>query len=171
MRQWRRPQGAGTAPGRRQPAQCGLPETGRGSQMIDKGTDVGLPFVGAAPDWAQRVWSYRKCRCQWKRRARQEAEVPRQAADHRNGRQGGRRRITGVPVPLGAAVGAEAAAHRSRWSGGSGGGTAIAGAPGTGGSTIGGATGSGGTAATGGRTGSAGTGGAVATGGVVSTGA
>jgi MYXO-CTERM domain-containing protein len=143
-----------------------------GSQMIDKGTDVGLPFVGAAPDLgAYEYGATGSAGASGSGGATGSGGAAASGGTTGTGGRAGGGGITG-------SSGAPGSGGRSGGGGttvvggaaGSGGGTAIAGAPGTGGSTIGGATGSGGTAATGGRTGSAGTGGAVATGGVVSTG-
>jgi MYXO-CTERM domain-containing protein len=127
-----------------------------GSQMIDKGTDVGLTFVGAAPDLG--AYEY--------------------------GATGGTSGLGGAPGAGGApgTGGASATGGKPGAGGSTGGasatggrngtgGTPMAGAPGTGGTTaIGGAPGTGGTTATGGRTGGSGTGGLASTGGAVGTG-
>ena len=141
-----------------------------GSQMIDKGTDVGLPFVGAAPDLG---------------------------AGAGGGGTGGTTGAGGAPGTGGAPGpgGVTGSGGRTGTGGAtaSGGATATGGRSGVGGATIGGATGSGGTlsggalatggitaaggtpgtggtTATGGRTGGSGTGGLAGTGGVVATG-
>jgi MYXO-CTERM domain-containing protein len=122
-----------------------------GSAMIDKGTDVGLPFVGAAPDLG--AYEY--------------GAVGAGGSTGAGGAVG-----TGGTPGLG---GATTAGGRT----GTGASTAVGGAPGTGGALpLGGTPGSGGTmpAASGGRpssggmTGVVGTGGTVGTGGAVSAG-
>ena len=147
-----------------------------GSQMIDKGTDVGLPFVGAAPDLGAYEYG---------------------AAGASGGGTGGATGAGGTPGTGGApGTGGVVGSGGRTGTGGataSGGATATGGRSGVGGATIGGATGSGGTlsggalatggitaaggtpgtggtTATGGRTGGSGTGGLAGTGGVVATG-
>ncbi len=125
-----------------------------GSQMIDKGTDVGLPFVGAAPD----LGAY---------------EFGATGTDGGTGTggaagTGGTPGSGGEPGTGGAAgAGGRLGSGGSAGSGGrsgTGGSPAVGGASGSGGSTgSGGAPGSGGGAATGGRTGTIGTGGATNT--------
>jgi MYXO-CTERM domain-containing protein len=111
-----------------------------GSQMIDKGTDVGLPIVGAKPDLG--AYEY--------------------GATTSTPGTGGATGAGGTPGTGGAtATGGKAA--------GGAGATATGGKTGAGGAQTGGAPGVGGTAATGGRTGS-GTGGLAGTGGTVATG-
>jgi MYXO-CTERM domain-containing protein len=116
-----------------------------GSAMIDKGTDVGLPFVGAAPDLG--AYEY--------------GAVGAGGSTGAGGAVG-----TGGTPGLG---GGTAAGGRT----GTGGSTAVVagGSPGAGGALpLGGTPGSGGTAAAGGRPGSGGTTGVVGTGGTVGTG-
>ena len=147
-----------------------------GSQMIDKGTDVGLSFVGAAPDLGAYEYG---------------------AAGAGGGGTGGATGAGGTPGTGGSlgTGGVVGSGGRSGTGGAtaSGGATATGGRSGVGGATIGGATGSGGTlsggalatggttaaggtpgtggtTATGGRTGGSGTGGLAGTGGVVATG-
>jgi MYXO-CTERM domain-containing protein len=117
-----------------------------GSAMIDKGTDVGLPFVGSAPDLG--AYEY--------------------GASGAAGASG-----SGGATGTGGAVGSGGATVAGGATG-SGGRTIVGGATASGGAVAsGGATPSGGAPATGGRTGSGGAtgaGGAVASGGATATG-
>jgi MYXO-CTERM domain-containing protein len=125
-----------------------------GSQMIDKGTDVQLPFVGAAPDLGAYEFG---------------------ASGAAGGGTGG---VTGGGGSTGA--GGRAGSGGSAGSGGTtgtGGGPTVGGTTGVGGSSrtggtsvVGGTLGVGSTAVTGGKTGSSGGAGAVASAGTVGTG-
>jgi MYXO-CTERM domain-containing protein len=123
-----------------------------GSQMIDKGTDVGLPFVGAKPDLG--AYEY--------------------GATGGTPGTGGNTGVAGAPGTGGksGSGGATGSAGAPGTGGRSGtGGTRIGGATGTAGNTaIGGAPETGGNTATGGGTGGNGAGGLVDTGGAVETG-
>jgi MYXO-CTERM domain-containing protein len=146
-----------------------------GSQMIDKGTNVGLPFVGAAPD----LGAY-----EYGATGGTPATGGATATGGRTGTGGATASAgataTGGRTGTGGAT-ASAGAMGTGGKGGAGGtpiggeigtgGTPTAGAPATGGNTaIGGAPASGGNLATGGRAGGSGTGGLVDVGGTVATG-
>ena len=130
-----------------------------GSQMIDKGTDVGLPYVGSAPDLG--AYEY--------------GASGSAGASGTGGATGtGGTLGTGGTSGTGGApgTGGRGGAGGTPTGGGTGtGGTRLGGAPGSGGTTaMGGAPGTGGTTATGGRTGGSGTGGLINTGGTVGSG-
>ena len=118
-----------------------------GSQMIDKGTDVGLPFVGGAPDLGAYEFGAA-------------GGVSGSGGALGSGGAGG----TGGKVGSGGAVGTGGKVGT--------GDAAVGGAVGSGGvAATGGALGSGGVTATGGKTGTPGSGGVVGTGGkMVATG-
>jgi hypothetical protein len=132
-----------------------------GSAMIDKGTDVKLPFVGAAPDLGAYEYG-----------ATGAAGAMGTGGATGSGGTSGSGGAAGSGGRSGAGGstgngGATGSGGRS----GSGGTTVLGGAPGTGGSTaFAGAPGTGGAPATGGRAGTTATGGVVATGGTVGTG-
>jgi MYXO-CTERM domain-containing protein len=140
-----------------------------GSQMIDKGKDVGLPFVGAAPDLG--AYEYGAT-----------GGTPTTGGTRATGGTpatggatgtGGRTGTGGATAIAGAtATGGKGGAGGTPVAGGIGtGGTLAAGAPTTGGNTvIGGAPETGGNIATGGRTGGSAAGGLVDVGGTVATG-
>jgi MYXO-CTERM domain-containing protein len=162
-----------------------------GSQMIDKGTDVGLPYVGAAPD----LGAYEYGATEADGGAGTGGATGAGGATGTGGASGtgggsgsggttggggitggGGRSAAGGTTVVGGAPGS---GGRS----GTGGGTAIGGAPGSGGTAVvggaqgsggipavGGEPGTGGAAATGGGTGTTGTGGVVGTGGTVGAG-
>ena len=143
------------------PAACTMLHLAAGSKMIDKGTNVGLPYVGAAPDLGAYEYG---------------------AAGSSGGSggatgAGGASGSGGVTATGGATAtggrtgsgGATGTGGRTGTGGvtGAGGATAAGGAPGTGGGTVGA---TGGALGTGGRAGGSGTGGMVGTGGAVGTG-
>jgi MYXO-CTERM domain-containing protein len=142
------------------PAACTMLHLAAGSKMIDKGTNVGLPYAGTAPDLGAYEYG---------------------ATTTTGGTSGSSGGGTGAGGNTGAGGstgngGSTSSGGKTASGGttGTGGKTASGGAPGTGGKTSsGGATGTGGALATGGVTllgGAPGSGGALGTGGVAETG-
>jgi len=173
------------------PSACAMLKLTAGSKMIDKGTDVKLPFVGSAPDLGAYEYG-----ATGSGGASGTGGAPSTGgtsaaggATGTGGRSGtgggtgaggvtgtGGRSGGGGTTAVGGAPGgggntAVGGAPVTGGTPGTGGGTAVGGTPGSGGVlAAGGGTGTGGTSATGGRTGSNGTGGVVVTGGLVGTG-
>jgi MYXO-CTERM domain-containing protein len=143
-----------------------------GSQMIDKGTDVGLPFVGAAPDLGAYEYGATGG-TPGTAGATGTGGTPGTGGATGTGGRSGTGGATGATASAGAtATGGKGGAGGTPIGGGIGtGGTPIAGAPATGGTTaIGGTRVTGGTTATGGKTGGSATGGLADTGGAIETG-
>jgi len=132
-----------------------------GSAMIDKGTDVGLPFVGSAPDLGAYEYG---------------ATASAGASGSGGATGAGGATGTGGRVGTGGATASGGAPGTGGKTGsggtvGTGGAAMSGGAPGTGGVNVtGGAPGTGGIVASGGRTGGSGTGGAVNSGGTIGSG-
>jgi hypothetical protein len=155
------------------PAACNFLKLQAGSPLIDKGTNVGLPYVGSAPDLgAYEYGAAGSAGASGSGGATGTGGTTGTGGRAGSGGTTGSGGVTGTGGRSGAGGGTTAVGGAP----GSGGSTAIGGAPGTGGSTIGGAPGSGGIVAvggapaTGGRTGSTGTGGMANAGGTVGTG-
>jgi MYXO-CTERM domain-containing protein len=173
------------------PSACAMLKLTAGSKMIDKGKDVGLPFVGTAPDLGAYEYGAATPAGTGGTSGGTGGSMSTGGSASTGGSSGtgGRSGTGGITTGSGGATGT---GGRSGGGGttvlgggpGSGGGTSVlGGAPGTGGGTavggtsgsgggsaVGGGTGTGGTSTTGGKTGSNGTGGVVVTGGLVGTG-
>ena len=140
-----------------------------GSAMIDKGTDVGLQFVGAAPDLGAYEYG-----ATGSGGASGTGGTP--ATGGTPGAGGAVPGTGGTPTTGGRGGGSTGGGGATPGTGGrgaAGGTSAVGGVPGTGGGTVGGAPGTGGSTVIGGAPGSGGTpavGGVPGTGGIVATG-
>ena len=167
------------------PSACAMLKLTAGSKMIDKGKDVGLPYVGSAPDLgAYEYGASGSAGASGSGGATATGGTPGSGgAPGTGGAAGSGGRTTsggatangGVTASGGVTANGGATASGGRTGGGgatgAGGATAAGGVPGTGGTVASGGTlGTGGAVASGGRTGGSGAGGVAGTGGSVKTG-